>query len=78
MGKNYYEILGAPQNASLPEIAKRFRVLAITYHPQRQQADQVASANFKLAQACEAYEVLSNGNQFDFYSYFYSRTERDL
>jgi curved DNA-binding protein len=39
MGKNYYEVLGVPQNASLPEIAKHFRVLALTYHPSRQQAD---------------------------------------
>lgn len=35
MGKNYYEILGVPQNSSLPEIAKHFRVLALTYHPSR-------------------------------------------
>ena len=60
MGKNYYEILGVPQNAANPEIAKRFRVLALTHHPKRQQPEQVASGNFQLAQACEAYEVLSN------------------
>jgi DnaJ-class molecular chaperone len=36
MGKNYYEILGVAQNASNPDIAKRFRVLALTYHPKRQ------------------------------------------
>ncbi len=65
MGKNYYEILGVPQNASNPDIAKRFRVLALTYHPQRQQPEQIGQANFKLAEACEAYEVLSNGkNQY--------------
>jgi molecular chaperone DnaJ len=69
MGKKYYEVLGLPQNAPLPEIAKQFRVLALTYHPSRQQADQVASANFKLAQACEAYEVLSNGNILFPYGY---------
>jgi curved DNA-binding protein CbpA len=39
MGKNYYEVLGVPQNSSLPEIAKQFRVLALTYHPSRQEAD---------------------------------------
>jgi len=60
MGKNYYDILGVAQNASNPAIAKSFRVLALTYHPKHQQPDQLASANFKLAQACEAYEVLSN------------------
>ena len=35
MGKNYYEILGVPLNASLPEITKHFRILALTYHPSR-------------------------------------------
>jgi molecular chaperone DnaJ len=64
MGKNYYEILGVAQNASNPDIAKRFRVLALTYHPKRQQPEQLASANFQLAQACEAYEVLSNGKLY--------------
>jgi curved DNA-binding protein CbpA len=33
MGKNYYEVLGVPQNAPLSDIAKQFRVFALTYHP---------------------------------------------
>lgn len=65
MGKNYYETLGIPQNASNPDIAKRFRILALTYHPQRQQPEQIGQSNFKLAEICEAYEVLSNGNKFE-------------
>jgi DnaJ-class molecular chaperone len=39
MGKNYYDILGVSQNASNLEIAKRFRLLALTYHPKRQQPE---------------------------------------
>lgn len=33
MGKNYYKTLGVSADASYQEIAKQFRVLAITYHP---------------------------------------------
>jgi len=36
MGKDYYGILGISPKASTPEICKRFRVLALTYHPQKQ------------------------------------------
>lgn len=60
MGKDYYDILGVPTQASNPDIAKRFRVLALSFHPQRQTPEQIGQANFKLAEICEAYEVLSN------------------
>jgi molecular chaperone DnaJ len=60
MGKNYYEIMGVSPKASNPEIAQRFRVLALTYHPKRQTPGNMAQSNFKLAEVCEAYEVLSN------------------
>ena len=33
MGKNYYKTLSVSADASYQEIAKQFRVLAITYHP---------------------------------------------
>jgi DnaJ-class molecular chaperone len=36
MGKDYYVILGVSTSAPVPEIAKQFRVLALTYHPKRQ------------------------------------------
>ena len=61
MGKDYYEILGVTPSASSPDIAKHFRELALTYHPKRQTPDNIGSANSKLADICEAYEVLSNG-----------------
>lgn len=62
MGKNYYQVLGVDPQAPSSDIAKRFRVLALTYHPKKQaKAESVADANFKFAEVCEAYEVLSNG-----------------
>lgn len=33
MGKNYYDILGVAPMAAQSDIAKAFRVLALTYHP---------------------------------------------
>ena len=60
MGKDYYEILGVAPSASIPELAKHFRELALTYHPKRQDPENIGQANAKLADICEAYEVLSN------------------
>jgi DnaJ-class molecular chaperone len=61
MGKNYYEILGVPPTAPSSQIASSFRVLALTYHPSKQtDPTQVAPSNYRFAEVCEAYEVLSN------------------
>lgn len=64
MGKDYYQMLGVTPDAPSSDVAKSFRVLALTYHPAKHSAtpSQVAEANFKFAEVCEAYEVLSNGN----------------
>ena len=35
MGKDYYAILGAHPQAPESDIAKKFRVLAITHHPEK-------------------------------------------
>ncbi|TNV72528.1 hypothetical protein FGO68_gene10145 [Halteria grandinella] len=61
MGKNYYEILSVPPMAPPSQIASSFRVLALTYHPSKQVSpSEVASSNYRFAEVCEAYEVLSN------------------
>lgn len=63
MGKDYYSILGVSTGASASSVAAAFRVKAFTYHPLRQATPEaVADANFKFAETCEAYEVLSNCN----------------
>lgn len=57
MGKNYYQILEVPRNASQIEIRKAYRTLAIKYHPDKN-TDENAPEKFK--EINEAYEVLSN------------------
>jgi|SRR6185312_1898009 len=54
--KNYYEILGVSQSATLQEIKKAYRKLALKYHPDRPGGGD--EARFK--EIGEAYEVLSN------------------
>jgi len=59
--RNYYEILGLKQGASLKKIKKRFRQLALQYHPDRNPGDPISEEHFKLV--AEAYHVLSNGKK---------------
>ena len=55
--KNYYEILGVSQNASMEEIKKAFRKLAFEYHPDR---NKTKSAEERFKTINEAYQVLSD------------------
>lgn len=56
--RDYYEILGVDKKASVDEIKKAYRKLAMQYHPDRNPDDKTAEEKFK--EAAEAYEVLSN------------------
>jgi molecular chaperone DnaJ len=56
--KDYYHILGVQRTASVEEIKKAFRKLAIKYHPDKNPGNKKAEENFK--EVAEAYEVLSN------------------
>ena len=58
MGKDYYRTLGVSADASYQDIAKQFRVLAITFHPLKNTSN-MAQANYKFCEICEAFEVLS-------------------
>lgn len=57
-GKDYYEILGVPRDASLEDIKKAYRRLAKQYHPDVNKDDPQANEKFK--EINEAYEVLSD------------------
>ena len=63
-----YEVLGVDRNASAEEIKKAYRVLAMKYHPDRNQGD--AAAEKKFQQINNAYSVLSDESkrrQYDLY-----------
>jgi curved DNA-binding protein len=59
--KDYYEILGVPQNADKKVIQHTFRQLAQKYHPDVNPGNKEAEEKFKTIN--EAYQVLSNVEQ---------------
>lgn len=56
--KDYYNILQIPTHATLPEIKKAYRRLAMIYHPDKNPNDAYTTAQFDEIK--EAYEVLTN------------------
>ena len=55
---NYYEVLGVSENADVSEIKKKYRKLAIKYHPDRNSGDENATKKFR--EITEAYEILGD------------------
>lgn len=56
--RDYYELLEVAKSATVDEIKKSYRKLAMKYHPDRNQGDKNAEKKFK--EINEAYEVLKD------------------
>ena len=56
--RDYYEVLGVQRTASVDDIKKAYRRLAVKYHPDKNPDDPDAEEKFK--EAAEAYGILSD------------------
>jgi curved DNA-binding protein CbpA len=65
--KDYYRILNVPPSATLEEIKKAFRKLALRYHPDKNDGSQLSATQFTEIQ--EAYEVLRDKKKRADYNY---------
>lgn len=65
--RDYYDILGISKSASVDEIKKAYRKLALEWHPDRNKA---AGANEKFKEINEAYAVISDPKKRETYDQF--------
>jgi len=68
--RDYYEILGVKKNASLDEIKKAYREMALRYHPDRVPHEQKKEAEEKFKEISEAYAVLSDSQKRALYDQY--------
>jgi molecular chaperone DnaJ len=68
--RDYYEILGVKKNASLDEIKKAYRELALRYHPDRVPHEQKKEAEEKFKEISEAYAILSDSQKRALYDQY--------
>ncbi len=66
--RDYYEILGVSNTATVAEIKRAYRKVAMQYHPDRNPGDAAAEEKFK--EASEAYEVLGDAEKRARYDQF--------
>ncbi len=69
MGKDYYQTLGVPRDASSEDIKKAYRKLAMQFHPDRNPGKE-EWANEKFKEINEAYGVLGNAQKRQQYDRF--------
>lgn len=66
--RDYYEVLGVERGATVEEIKKSYRKIAIQYHPDKNPDNKEAEEKFK--EAAEAYDVLSDSEKRAHYDRF--------
>jgi curved DNA-binding protein len=59
--KDYYKVLGVDKTATAEEIKKKYRKLAVQFHPDKNQGNKAAEDKFK--EISEAYEVLGDSKK---------------
>ena len=72
--KDYYKILEVSVTATLEDIKKSYRRLALKYHPDRNHGDKISESKFK--EVAEAYEILSDAEERTKYDYEYNRNRQ--
>ncbi len=66
--RDYYDVLGVARDASVNEIKKAYRGLAVKYHPDRNPGNAEAEEKFK--EAAQAYAILSDTEKRSRYDRF--------
>jgi len=70
MKKDYYEVLGVKKDASIEEIKKAYRSMALSHHPDRVPTDKKKEAEEKFKEISEAYGVLSDPQKRGMYDQY--------
>jgi len=66
--RDYYEVLGVERTATIEDVKKAYRKLAVKYHPDKNPGDKAAEEKFK--ELGEAYDVLSDAQKRSAYDQY--------
>ncbi|MCF7873390.1 MAG: molecular chaperone DnaJ [Candidatus Omnitrophica bacterium] len=68
--RDYYEVLGLQKGASIEEVKKAYRKLAMKHHPDRVSEDKKKEAEEKFKEISESYAVLSDPKKKQLYDQY--------